>query len=405
MLVTKLLRNTTAFLLVIALIGAGAIGVALQGPQAVARSQTDAQKEDKVAAAVQGEKLAATDSVEKKTDESTPEVRILKGHSVALYFATFSPNGQTLVTAAKGLEKTPRADEVIIWDVTAQKAKHKIQFKDPVNVWSMTLSADGETLAVGTPVGIELRDVETGKTKRTLEGPWALSTGPFSLAFAPDGKSLAAGGSARDNIVRLWDVQTGKLTGTLKGHEDAVVGVRFSPDGKTLASTAGQYDTTVRYWEVATGQLCRTVKRAREESKDGTDAVDGDWQTWPAAFSPDGKILARGRGAEVKFWDAQTGEVKDRVIEDPHPANRLMQSLAFSPDGKLVAGGRTSGEIDVWETRRVDGKNHWRIGELKQTLKDEHSHPVMALAFSPSGEFLASGDQEGRVRVWKMTKR
>ena len=404
MLVTKL-RNATTFLVVIALIGTGVIGVALQGLQAVARSQTDAQKEDKVAAAVHGEKPAATDPVEKKTDEGSPDVRILKGHQGAVYFAACSPRGETLVTAAKGVDKTPRADEVIIWDVPAQKVRHKIPFKDPANVWSMTLSADGKTLAVGTPAGIELRDVATGAIKRTLEGPWALSTGPFCLAFAPDGRTLAAGGSARDNIVRLWDVQTGNPTGTLKGHEDAVVGLSFSPDSKTLASTGGMYDTTIRYWEVATGQLRRTVKRVQEVSKDGTEAVDGDWQTWPAAFSPDGRILARGRGAEVKFWDARTGEVKDRAIDDSNPANSLVQSLAFSPDGKLVAGGRTSGEIDVWETRPADGKNDWRIGDLKQTLKEEHSHPVMALAFSPTGEFMASGDLEGRVRIWKMTKK
>src|SRR5262249_20203184 len=84
------------------------------------------------------------DPGQKKTDQSTPEVRILKGHSAAVYFAAFSPNGETLVTAAKGFTKSPRTDEVIIWDVTAQKAKHTIQFKAPpdtVPLWSMTLSA------------------------------------------------------------------------------------------------------------------------------------------------------------------------------------------------------------------------------------------------------------------------
>src|SRR5262249_20496448 len=202
---------------------------------------------------------ANTPAADAKTGPATPEVRAIRGHSAAVYFAAFSPNGETLVTAAKGINfkdpSAPRgADEVIIWDVTAQKAKHTIQFKDPAHIWSMTLSADGKTVAVGTPVGIELLDAETGKTKRTLEGPWTLSTGPFCLAFAPDGKTLAAGGSARDNIVRLWDLQTGKLTGTLKGHEDAVVGLRFSPDGKNLTSTSGQDDTTVRSWEAATGK-------------------------------------------------------------------------------------------------------------------------------------------------------
>jgi RNA polymerase sigma factor (sigma-70 family) len=391
------LRNATALLLIIGLIGTGAISVALRGPQAVARSQTDAT-------AVQGEKPAITGPTAKKPDESTPDVRDLKGHRGAVYFAAFSPDGATLVTAAKGLEKTPRGDEVIIWDVTAQRARHQIHLNDPVNLWSMALSPNGKTLAVGTPVGIELREVETGKTKRTLAGPWSLGTGPFCLAFAPDGKTLAAGGSARDNVVRLWNVQTGNLTMTLKGHEDAVVGLRFAPDAKTLVSTGGQYDTTIRYWELLTGRPRQTVHRAREESKDGTETVDGDWQTWPAAFSPDGKVLARGRGAEVKFWDARSGAVKDRVIGESHPGSRTVQSLAFSPNGKLLAAGRTSGEIDVWETRPADGTHDWRIGLLKQTLKEEHGHPVMALAFSRSGELLASGDVEGKVRVWSMAK-
>jgi WD40 repeat protein len=199
-------------------------------------------------------------------------------------------------------------------------------------------------------------------------------------------------------------VEKGELISTLRGHSDEVAGLSFSPDGKTLASTGGMNDTTVRYWEVATGQLRVTVNRAKEESKDGTEAVDGNWQSWPMAFSPDGKILARGRGSHVKFWDARTGEVKGLAVEGPHHPNTTVQSIVFSPDGKLVAGGRNSGEIDVWETRPADGKNDWRIGALKQTLK-EHNHPVMALAFSSSGDLLVSGDQDGKVRVWKMTKK
>ncbi len=386
MFVTRL-KKATAWLAVLALVAGAVTAVAVQA-RPIPRQNRSATQQPAVAAPA-------------GKDDPDGDVRALRGHRGLVHFAAFSPNGKALLTGAKDVSfknlAAPRdADEVILWDVAAQRPKYRIQLKAPVHLWCLTLSPDGKTVAVGTSVGIELRDAETGKIRRVLKGPWPLGTGPFSLAFAPDSRTLAAGGSARDNAVRVWDVQSGALTRTLRGHGDAVVGLRFSPDGKTLVSTGGMYDTTIRSWEVASGRLRLTVNKAKEER-------DGDWQTWPAVFSPDGKIHARGRGAEVVFWDAATGEVKDRVIEDPHLPGRLIASLAFSPDGKLVAGGRNSGEIDLWETRPADRNHDWRIGDRKRTLKG-HGSAVQALTFSPSGEFLASGDQDGGVRVWKMAK-
>jgi WD40 repeat protein len=69
-----------------------------------------------------------------------------------------------------------------------------------------------------------------------------------SLAFSPDGKTLASVGND-DKTIKLWDVRTGQEKAALKGHTRDVVGVAFSPDGKTIA--AGGYEKTVYLWDLA----------------------------------------------------------------------------------------------------------------------------------------------------------
>ena len=104
-------------------------------------------------------------------------------------------------------------------------------------------SPDGTRLAVASSIGIWLYDTATHQEVALLTVDTASAS---SVAFSPDGGTLATGGSRE--TIRLWDAVTGTHKRIFTGHTSVVHSVVFSPDGRTLAS--GSQDGTVLLWEV-----------------------------------------------------------------------------------------------------------------------------------------------------------
>jgi WD40 repeat protein len=167
----------------------------------------------------------------------------------------FSPDGKVLARSASVIEGNRiTTTEVHRRDLTKEHdlpALSNTGSKNPLNC--VAFSADGRTLAGADFEGqIILWDTASAKIRTTIKQEDQRRV--TSLAFAPDGKTLAAaigdrpGRDHEPGLIVLWDAATGERRLTLTGHTNAVLTVAFSPDGRLLAS--GSSDRTVRLWDM-----------------------------------------------------------------------------------------------------------------------------------------------------------
>ncbi len=197
-----------------------------------------------------------------------------------------------------------------------------------------------------------------------------------TIGWAPNRAVMAFASVHHNHTVVLWDEPT-QAVEELKGHQNTVWDLAWSPDGTRLAT--GSMDSTIRVWNVQPpAELERSIPL--------NAYVHG------IAWSPDGASVAVARHiGGIQVWDTSTWTL-NRALEGANvePAYRV----AWSCDGELLAavGGRgTAAALQLWEGRSPRAVQRLTRGQ----------GPLVALAWSPTNEFLATGDAAGVIDVWR----
>jgi len=358
--------------------------------------------------------------------------KALAGHSFHLHTMAWSPNGRRLATHAWG-DRT-----IKIWDVETGSIEK--QFEKHYHLRSLCWSRDGKRLAGATDgsgrvyVSDELAEprllTEIGQAVGSLAwspdgGQIAVSTfgGPVTvldansggaafsldqdvnettsaLAFSPDGKILATGGSQG---VAVWSAADGKEQRRFNAR---CADLAWSPDSAQLATVAS---TGLSVWNAAGGKpawkqsvsgghvvwsadtgriaVASTTRLAVRDAADGGEVRVIDAGGGTAPIFQAGRPVITGLGKPVlSLWDPATLKRVQQL--EGHGGSAT--AAAWSRDGKQFASADAAGAVRIWNVK------DWSPAHTLEAGK----RPVSLLEWSPDGKLLAAAGSDKVVRVW-----
>ena len=352
-------------------------------------------------------------------------IQTLKGHTDAVYAVAFSPDGERVVSGSDD-------DTLRLWNAeTGELIREMKGHEDDVH--TVAFSPDGRYIASGSwDKTVRLWDGETGTFVRKLG---EVNRGVDGLAFSPDGRRLitgssftgfggyashvfsvpagdvlarfsehnsvilatavspdgriAATGGGDDNVIYLWDMESGDKTRELNGKGHSVWSVAFAQDGASIAfghewarPTRSDFGPLQRIFRLRQGDAWQVFLGGQvEEESSYRRAVDqhGDLSLKTREIAGYDKYLEIRRGSEVLH----------EIERDPTSGHRHT-CFTFTPDGRYIASGAGNGFLTLYSAET--GK---KVADLVG-----HTSEVWAVSTSPDGKTLVSGSMDQTVRLW-----
>lgn len=329
-----------------------------------------------------------------KKDAQAP-FQVLEGHTNAISDLAFAADNATIATAS-------RDSTIRLWDIVKGTELKAFKTEDLPEFQKPTATPSGEEMTE--------EELQIQAELDMMRFPFT-----FSLSLSPDGQSAVGG--YFDGSLRIWNINDGTLTRTIKGHKSLVFNTIYSPDGKFIASRSN--DGTVKIWQAADGAEVTTLVMGIDISSiayspDGNNMLVGGeanevdmrqvsdgalirqfighiGRITKVAFSPDGSLTAAS-GIDYDTYIWQTSDGKNTL---QLPSLGLVLDTAFSPDGKSIASAIGGvGAVGIWNVSD---------GILSRSLT-EHEGSALRLAFSPDSTILAAADSGNSIKLWFIEK-
>ncbi len=302
------------------------------------------------------------------------------------------------------------------------------EFRHPDTVTCVAYTPDGNTIATGCEDGIlRLWDVASGA--KLVEFPGHTDR-IMCLTISSNGTTIVTGSD--DGTTRIWDIGNGKELYLLRASTQAVHSVAFSLDGTRIVTVSE--DGTACIWDIATQEQIAILS-------------DHNIRLRQAIFTGDGERIVSCSEYAVYIWDIAnecvvqsvegkpyawiprqenltplTPEVKGVLLLNNRPTMISIESVqvkianiekqeiitqfslySYMSDSSLVAPVVTSDQkkislslykiVEIWDL----------YDEAAYVTSLTHAVPVTALSFSPSGEHIVTGAEDGKARLWSIS--
>ncbi len=292
------------------------------------------------------------------------------------------PDGQALVVGAS------YPGHLMFWIASTSQFEHEERI--PVGeIRELAWHADTGELALTTAVGQLMIWNANTKVAAALDGHRGFVN---AVSWNPAGDEVVSAGE--DNLIRIWNVESGQQSMLLAGHTAQVHSVDWSPAGNQIAS--GGEDGVIRFWDTKDMRDARSIGPGYEISWDPSGNYIGTSRAYKRNPSHEHKTVR-----EISVLDAKTGEVR-LTLDKMHYGTRV----SWSPDGHCIAVGddmssKTSlpnhGSVGIWNA--LTGRKICQVAQAHRTAKSSYSY-CRAIVWAPDSERFATGGTDRVVKVW-----